>query len=213
VTYGPEEFLRDTDVSRETLERFKSYADLLARWQRRINLVSNATLSDTWHRHFLDSVQIEPYIPRANSEIWDVGAGAGFPGLALAVMGISNITLIESDVRKCAFLREAARVTETTVTIVNERMGPQISHPEDSAAKPNIIVSSAVAPIAKFLDVVSNQIICNTCCILHRGKRHKEELLAARRCWRFEHEVHASMTHPDGVILVLRNIQRSAATK
>ena len=99
-------------VSRETLERLKIYVELLLKWQRAINLIGPGTIADVWGRHVLDCGQLMPYIPRDKTPVVDIGSGAGLPGLIFAIMGVPDIKLVESDSRKCSFLREAARVTK-----------------------------------------------------------------------------------------------------
>src|SRR4029077_14935929 len=79
----PEEFARQTDVSRETLARLEAYAVLVAAWSPRINLVASSTLADPWRRHFLDSAQLLPLVPSGRQSLVDLGSGAGFPGLVL----------------------------------------------------------------------------------------------------------------------------------
>lgn len=213
MNYGAAEFQLDTNVSRETLERFQKYADLLAHWQRRINLVSSASLNDLWKRHFLDSAQMKRCLPEKSRQIWDIGTGAGFPGLVLAILGVPGISLIESDARKCAFLREAARVTEAPVSIVNAR-AEELYDREELSERPDVVLARALAPADKFLDIVSKSILCHTYCILLKGERYEEELSAARDRWIFEHEVRRSMTHPNGVVLSLRKIRhRNSNTK
>jgi 16S rRNA (guanine527-N7)-methyltransferase len=105
--YGPEDFAAATGVSRETIERLSAYAALLVKWQARINLVSASTLEDLWRRHMLDSAQLLPLLPEGTTSVIDLGSGAGFPGLVLAILGIPEVHLIESDQRKCVFLTEA----------------------------------------------------------------------------------------------------------
>ncbi len=99
------------NVSRETLEMFKVYARLLREWQKTINLVSESTLQEIDIRHFLDSAQLFKYLPQKPVKLADMGSGAGFPGLVLAMMGAGEVHLIESDVRKATFLREVSRET------------------------------------------------------------------------------------------------------
>ena len=97
---SPEDFARLTGVSRETLEKLRLYDSLLQKWQAKINLVAKSTLADSWRRHFLDSAQLWPLIPRTPCRHADFGSGAGFPGLVLAIMGIGDSHLVESDSRK-----------------------------------------------------------------------------------------------------------------
>ena len=104
-------------VSRETLDRLQAYLDLLARWQQRINLVGASTLADPWRRHVLDSAQLWRWWPDRARVLADLGSGAGLPGLVLAVLGAPVTHLVESDRRKAAFLREAARATGALVTV------------------------------------------------------------------------------------------------
>src|SRR3954468_18014411 len=106
---GPEGFAATTGVSRETLERLQAYAALLERWQTRINLVARDSLADLWRRHMLDSAQLLALAPNPVGAGLDLGSGAGFPGLVLAILGLRGLRLVEADARKCAFLREAAR--------------------------------------------------------------------------------------------------------
>lgn len=109
------------DVSRETLMKLELYQSLLHSWNQTINLVSNQTLSDSWNRHFMDSLQIIPLIQNPQNQVLvDLGSGAGFPGMVLAITGtFKHVTLFEIDQRKSVFLREIARQTATNVEIVN----------------------------------------------------------------------------------------------
>ena len=100
------EFRQATAVSRETLERLQTYLALLARWQKKINLVGPSTLADPWRRHVLDSAQLLPHIAPGSSLV-DLGSGAGFPGLVLAIMAQLDVHLVESDLRKTVFLQES----------------------------------------------------------------------------------------------------------
>src|ERR1700760_4215686 len=115
---GPEEFAAKSGVSRETMARLKAYADILADWNARHNLVAKSTLADLWRRHFWDSAQLVPLIPDAARTLADLGSGAGFPGLVIAAMrpGLA-VTLFEATGKKAAFLRAAAERMGLTVTI------------------------------------------------------------------------------------------------
>ena len=113
MAFGQPEFVSGLkalgiNVSRETLQRLEIYAGLLEKWQAKINLVGPATLPDLWRRHFLDSAQLLPLLPAAGGTLADLGSGAGFPGLVLAMMTDWRVHLLDSDQRKCAFLRQVA---------------------------------------------------------------------------------------------------------
>src|SRR5215469_9005705 len=118
----PERVGEQLNVSRETLARLETYVRLLTAWNRRINLVGPRTLRDVWRRHILDSGQLFALMPPKTRILVDFGSGAGLPGLILAILGVPEVHLIESDGRKCAFLREAARVTETPLNVHQRRI-------------------------------------------------------------------------------------------
>jgi len=111
----PSEFAKRTGVSQETIEKLVTYQRLLEKWQAKINLVSATTLPETWLRHFFDSWQVLPPMAAAQS-VADLGAGAGFPGLVIAICAPEKtVHLVESDARKCAFQIDVARETGANV--------------------------------------------------------------------------------------------------
>lgn len=208
--YGPSEFAADLDVSRETLSRFEIYADLLIKWQNRINLVGPGSLPDMWRRHILDSAQIAKHLPRPLSgPIYDIGSGAGFPGMVLAILGVPEISLVESDGRKCAFLREVARATETEVRVMQQRLNSGSKSEQLPPAA--IVLCRAVAPLPKLLDIVFPVISSSTCCMFLKGAGASDEVRRARRKWQFQLESIQSRTSPDGVILKLSGIDQNGA--
>lgn len=200
----PEAFAARCDVSRETLDRFRRYLDLLRRWQKAINLVGPATLKDPWCRHFLDSAQLRPHIPAAARSLLDIGSGAGFPGLVLAILGVPGVSLVESDGRKCAFLREVARQTGTAVTIRNARLEALAG----DIAPPDVITARAVASFDLLLEMTKLYITPKTVCLFLKGRQADAEIAEARRRWRFELEKIPSETDPSGVILRVEAIAR-----
>ncbi|MFQ5958440.1 MAG: 16S rRNA (guanine(527)-N(7))-methyltransferase RsmG [Alphaproteobacteria bacterium] len=198
----PEAFRRETGVSRETLARLEAYAALLARWQRRINLASAASLGDVWRRHFLDSAQLFPYLPASLGRLVDLGSGAGFPGLVLAILGADGVELIESDGRKCTFLAEAARVTETAVTIRNARIEWLPWAPAD------VVTARALAPLQQLLASAERFLTCHSVCLFLKGAGVEEELTSAAKEWNMRVNRQPSKTDPRGVVLHIQGITR-----
>ena len=123
----PENFAKQLNVSRETLAALSVYVALLEKWQPRINLISPASLPDIWQRHVFDSAQLLAHMPEmrpdASRRILDIGSGAGFPGLVLAILGAGQLQLVESDQRKSVFLQTVIRELGLFATVVNHRTG------------------------------------------------------------------------------------------
>lgn len=187
-------------VSRETFGRLFLYHDLLLKWQSKINLISNDTIKDVWQRHFLDSLQLLTYIDDKEKNIADLGSGAGFPGLILALMGYKNVHLIESDTRKVAFLREVARITNTQVTIHNCRIE------EANLPKIDIFTSRACAPLDKLLYLIADKVSRETICLFHKGKNYSTELEESSIRWQYDIVTMPSIVDSQGVIIKLSNI-------
>jgi len=199
---SPAEFAQSIDVSRETVERFQIYAELLQVWQKRINLVSRSTLPDLWRRHFLDSAQLVRHLGAARPPIIDMGSGAGFPGLVLAMLTGHPTILIESDRRKAAFLWSAARQTETTnVTVRTARI-------EDRRLEGGIITARALAPLPKLLELADMLRADRSRCLFLKGADIELELTAAETKWQIDYELHPSLSDPNGHILIIRDARR-----
>lgn len=184
------------------MARLAAYADLLVRWSARINLVSGNTLDDLWRRHFLDSAQLFPHLPGDAQSLLDLGSGAGFPGLVLAVIGVPGVELVESDARKCAFLREAARVAGAAVEIRNARIE---SVPAHVVA---VVTARGCAPLERLLALGQRFIGPDTVCLFPKGEQAGQELAAAQQAWEFDVTSHQSRTDPRGVILCLSRVAR-----
>lgn len=199
-----EGFAERCDVSRETLVRLRLYLDLLRHWQKAINLVGPATLADPWRRHFWDSAQLFPLIPKHVRQLLDIGSGAGFPGLVLAILGVPGVTLVESDGRKAAFLREVARQTDTPVTIHAARLETLSGR----IPPPDVITARAVASLDLLLEKTKLYMTPNTVCLFHKGRQVESEIAEARRRWTMTVEKIPSMTDPSGVILRVEAIAR-----
>ncbi len=193
----------ENSVSRETNDKLEHYLALLKKWQSKINLVSNSTIDDAWDRHFVDSMQVEPLLPKTEV-LFDLGCGAGFPGLVLAIMRPEiNVSLIESDQKKCSFMRTVSRETETPVTIYNERI-----EKTDTDIVPDIITARALASLSELFDYCEKWISANPKIqlIFLKGAKTEEELENLRKNWKFSHKSYDSKTSPDGKILVFSDI-------
>lgn len=204
-SYGPAQFCQDIDVSRETLQALTVYADELVKWQKAKNLVSNATIDDRWRRHFLDSAQlcrlIRQHYSKPDLRILDIGSGAGFPGLVLAIMGLGHVDLVESNGRKCVFMNQIARMTKAPTTILNERIEQVPPQPVD------IITSRACAKVAQLLDWSRPFLSPQTEIWLLKGEAAEEELTQAAASWNMTVERFASLSSNTGTVLRLRDIK------
>lgn len=198
-----EGFRRETDVSRETLERLCVYAELLKKWQRRINLVGRSTLDDLWRRHMFDSAQLFPLLPKGARRLVDLGSGAGFPGMVLAILGVPEVHLIESDGRKAAFLREVSRETSTRVDIHVSRIAEMTPFVAD------VVTARALAPLGKLLDLARPFVGEQTVMLFPKGQDVDIELTEATKHTIMHTEIVPSRTHASGVILRLKRIDRA----
>jgi 16S rRNA (guanine527-N7)-methyltransferase len=189
------------------LARLSAYEALLRQWAPRVNLVARSTLADPWRRHFLDSAQLFPLLPPGADSLVDLGSGAGFPGLVLAIMGAAGVELIEADAKKCAFLREAARVSAASVRVHHARID---SLPPRSFA---VVTARALAPLDRLVLWAERFIGPATICLFPKGKDARQELAAAHKIWDMEVELHASRSDPRGIILRLARVRRREAVR
>jgi 16S rRNA (guanine527-N7)-methyltransferase len=221
---GAEAFAATFAVSRETLSRLGRYAELLATWQRAVNLVAAASLEDVWQRHFADSAQLVALAPDAQRWL-DLGSGAGFPGLVVAIVladlapaaagSPRRVTLIESDRRKAAFLREVARHTGlgdgrgragVAVDILAERIETVAT--QATLAAPDVVMARALAPLDRLLGLAAPFFASATVGLFPKGRTAAEEIAAARKLWTFEWDLVPSRTEAGGRIAVIRRLER-----
>lgn len=192
-------------VSRETMERLDLFHALLMKWQKTINLIAPSTTDSAWTRHFADSAQIFELAP-ANATRWlDLGSGGGFPGLVVAAMARDSrpdltVTLVESDIRKCGFMREAARRMDVSVRILAHRIAdipPQSS---------DVISARALSGLPALVGYAAPHMTADTCLLFPKGTSYKAELETLPLDWQIKAEPIASVTGPDAVILRFHNI-------
>ncbi len=196
------------DVSRETRERLEIYETLLRQRQRRVNLVSAASLPALWTRHFLDSAQLAPLLADDSvGHTVDVGSGAGFPGMVLAILDTDRrVSLVEANGKRCAFLREVAAATGTEVSVIEGRLeAPEVR----AALSPaGTIVARACAPLVDLLGLVFPVLDSHTYCIFPKGRRYRSELEEARCRWDFGADIVPSQTAAEARILRISDVQR-----
>ncbi|MCH8080929.1 MAG: 16S rRNA (guanine(527)-N(7))-methyltransferase RsmG [Proteobacteria bacterium] len=202
--FGPEDFQKAANVSRETLEKFKIYAALLSKWQNKINLIGPATREDVWQRHFLDSAQLLPLVQKAKPAkgplTWmDIGSGAGFPGLVLALLG-EKVVLVEPSAKRAAFLRQVIRETGVNAEIIQEKIEEIRPFPVD------IVTARALANIGQLLAWGTPFLKAGGEFWLLKGARAEEELTSARKNWIMSEELFPSRTGPAGTVVRLTEI-------
>ena len=197
----PEAFATRFDVSRETLALLSAYTALLEQWQFRINLVSPATLPDIWHRHILDSAQLVPYLPvvpaRQRCQILDIGSGAGFPGLVLAILGAGDVQLVESDQRKAVFLQTVIRELGLSASVSNQRIETL------PACQPDVITARALAALPKLMMLIKSQLHKGLTCLFLKGASVNEELTNFQTYSTMIPKLYPSVTNDNGVIVKL----------
>lgn len=204
--FSPQDFATLTGVDEASLARLSLYLELLEKWQRRINLVAASTLADPWRRHMLDSAQLLPLLPPAGagstpSGIADLGSGAGFPGLVLALMGAGPATLVDSDLRKCAFLREVIRVTAAPAHVETARIETL------PPLRAGVVTARACAPLPLLLGYVARHMAPGGVALLLKGRGAAAELTQAGKIWMMSASLMPSQSDPSGHVLKLAAIR------
>jgi len=207
--FGPDEFAARSHVSRETLMRLKLYAEILEDWNSRQNLVSRASLTDLWRRHFWDSAQLAALVPKTARSLIDLGSGAGFPGLVLAELLRERpgfrVVLCEATAKKCRFLEAVAQQL---------RLGVEVRQGRIEDAEPEIfdvITARACAPLTRLFAYTQRFWGKKSVALLLKGQNVEVELTETNKSWRMEAIRHPSRSDPSGVILEIRELHRVAA--
>ena len=200
-----EEFARRFVVSRETLASLSAYVALLEKWQPRINLVSPATLPDIWQRHILDSAQLVTHLPvvsaRQRCQIMDIGSGAGFPGLVLAILDAGDVQLVEPDHRKAIFLQTVIRELGLSARVINQRIETL------PACQPDVITARALAALPKLMSLIAPQFHKGLTCLFLKGVSVDEELTNFQTYSNMIPHLYPSVTNVDGVVVKLTMLQ------
>jgi 16S rRNA (guanine527-N7)-methyltransferase len=193
------------NVSRETEDLLRGYADLIRKWNPSINLVAPATLPDLEFRHITDSAQIYDLAQPSQGSWLDIGSGGGLPGIVLAIQSRHTplqVTLVESDKRKSAFLATARReLNLPNLTIKPQRIEALAEGQYD------FISARALAALDKLMPDLYRQLASHGEAWLLKGRSWDAEVADARKQWRFELETFQSKTDPQAAILKLRKIK------
>jgi 16S rRNA (guanine527-N7)-methyltransferase len=191
-------------VSRESLERLIILEKLLLTWQTHINLISPATIPDLWNRHFVDSLQILPLIPKATKAIADLGSGGGFPGLVLAATQNAEVHFYESNTKKTAFLQEALRHMKIKGSVHRQRLEPMQAQPNMPDVQ--IVTARAFAPLPLLLGLAEPFMRNGAKALFHKGQECHNELNEAAKSWKIAYDTHPSVTDSHSVILEIKEI-------
>jgi 16S rRNA (guanine527-N7)-methyltransferase len=212
--HGPEDFAEAFKVPRETIHSLTRYAEILAQWQKRTNLVGASTLTELWSRHFADSAQLCALAP--NARLWlDLGSGAGFPGLVIAIIQTGKadfrMHLVEASQKKCAFLAEVARATKAPVDIHAMRI-------EDLAEcaqrpRPDVVSARALAPLPHLFELAAPFLGERTRGLFPKGREAEAEIEAAREDWEFCFRLHPSLTARDSHIVEITGLRPRVSSR
>lgn len=199
----------DFDVSRETWDKLRIYADLVKKWQKTINLVSPSSIDDLWNRHVLDSLQIFQQQPEPKKWL-DMGSGAGFPGIVTAIClaekGEGWVYLVESNQKKAAFLRNCIMKTGARASVHPVR----VSEAVDEITEIDAISARALASLTDLLEMSAPWFNANeNCCAwFHKGRDYRAELDISRSRWSFDLVKYNSQIEDDSVILKISHLKQ-----
>lgn len=168
-------------ISQKQKEKIDAFIELLFKWNQKINLVSKHSMPDMWQRHIVDSIHLLKYI-KAEDKIVDLGSGGGFPGILLSIMGIKNVTLVESCSKKYAFLVKAAAISDNEIKVINDRA-------ENLNISCTYVTARALGSVDLILDICQKYNIANSILLL-KGTKVDEEINLAKQNWIFDYIKH-----------------------
>ena len=201
-------FSRFTRVSRETIISLKKYEDILINANKTLNLIGKSTIENIWIRHFLDSVQVIDFIDKNSKTLVDLGSGAGFPGLVLAITLKDRkiplkIKLIEKSPKKIKFLKNIINELKLNVEVINKNiLNEQIKFLDD------IFVARAFKPLGIILELMHNKAENWKKIFIFLGKTGKDELLQASKIWDIEYKQRVSVTSGDSIVIEINRLKK-----
>ena len=199
------EFVKSLNVSRETLNGFYEYESLLSKWNEKINLVSKNTLTDIWERHFLDSGQIIKHVDASGKKWVDVGSGAGFPGLVVALLLRDrkidcDLILVEKNPKKGFFLNEVIRKLNLSVEVVNDNI--DILEPLNA----DILTARAFSELNNLIEIAFRHRKKEGICLFLKGENYRIELDKTLNYWFFDYDIVDSLSSSSGKIIRVKKI-------
>ena len=199
------EFFKSLNVSRETLNGFYEYETLLLKWNEKINLVSKNTLVDIWERHFLDSGQIIKHVEASEKRWVDVGSGAGFPGLVVALLLRDrkidcDLVLVEKNPKKGFFLNEVIRKLNLSVEVVNDNIGTL------EPLNADILTARAFSELNNLIELAFRHRKKEGICLFLKGENYRIELDKTLNYWFFDYDIIDSLSSSSGKIIRVKKI-------
>ena len=201
-------FTRITRVSRETITSLKKYEDILTKANKNVNLIGNSTINDIWTRHFLDSVQVIDFIDKNDKTLIDIGSGAGFPGLVLAIASKDRkiplkIKLIEKSPKKAKFLKKLIDELQLDAEVINKNI---FEYPKKLSE--DVFVARAFKPLKIILPLIHNKAENWKKIFIFLGKTGKNELLQASKSWHIEYKQRVSVTSSDSIVIEINKLKK-----
>ena len=201
-------FSRFTQVSRETITSLKKYEDILTKTNKSQNLIGNSTINYIWTRHFLDSAQVIDFIDKNDKTLIDIGSGAGFPGLVLAVISKDKkiplkVKLIEKSYKKAKFLKKIIDELQLNAEVINKNIfeyGKKLSE--------DVFVARAFKPLKIILQLIHNKAENWKKVFIFLGKTGKSELLQASKSWEIEYKQRVSITSDDSTVIEINRLKK-----
>ena len=201
-------FTRITRVSRETITSLKKYEDILTKTNKSQNLIGNSTINDIWTRHFLDSAQVIDFIDKNDKTLIDIGSGAGFPGLVLAITSKDRkiplkIKLIEKSSKKTKFLKKLIDELQLDAEVINKNI---FEYPKKLSEE--VFVARAFKPLKIILPLIHNKAENWKKIFIFLGKTGKNELLQASKSWHIEYKQRVSVTSSDSIVIEINKLKK-----
>ena len=201
-------FSRFTQVSRETITSLKKYENHLIKSNKTLNLIGKSTVDDIWIRHFLDSSQVIDFIDENEKSLIDLGSGAGFPGLVIAILAKDrkipiNVKLVEKSVKKATFLKEIISILELNAEVLNLNVLEQ-----SKSLEADLIIARAFKPLKIILPFLDKNTQNWKKVFLFLGKTGQAELLQASKSWDIKYKQRMSMTSSDSLILEINKLKK-----